>query len=248
MERGEAAGVQGKAKGCSMKLGGFIPFSLLDYPGRVAAVIFTSGCNFRCPYCHNPELVSMDASRPGLNMAGILDFLSRRTSLLDGVVITGGEPTVHRDLADFAGEIKSMGYLVKLDTNGSSPGCLGFLIKSGLLDYIAMDIKTAPDRYRQVVKAPFEIESLMKSIRLIRDFPDYEFRTTVVPGLTDIEALSAIASMLSSEGADKNYVLQGFRPGGCLDRLLDNEKPFPEETLRLFVEGIKHRFGTVSLR
>ncbi|MHC9543404.1 MAG: anaerobic ribonucleoside-triphosphate reductase activating protein [Vulcanimicrobiota bacterium] len=231
-----------------MRLGGFIPFSLLDYPGRIAAVIFTSGCNFRCPYCHNPELVSGDASRQGLESSEILNFLSGRTSLLDGVVISGGEPTVHQDLADFTGRVKSMGYLVKLDTNGSNPGCLGFLIKSGLLDYIAMDIKTVPERYPEVVKAPFESESLMKSIRLVRDSPDYEFRTTVVPGLTGLEDLSAIASLLSSEGADRNYVLQGFRPGRCLDSLLNNIKPFSEETLRRFMEGIRHHFGAVSLR
>ncbi len=176
-----------------MIIGGFIPFSLLDYPGRIAAVIFTRGCNFRCPYCQNPELVSGDSSHPGIGESEILHFLSTRVEKLDGVVISGGEPTWHDDLAGFIRELKSMGFMVKLDTNGGNPEHLALLIESGLLDYIAMDVKTDPARYSQALRAAVEKEKLLESVRLIRDCPDYEFRTTVVPGIVDTADLLVIA-------------------------------------------------------
>ena len=171
-----------------MFLGGLQKNSLIDYPGKVSCVLFTSGCNFRCPYCHNPSLVvSVEkGKKEHIEEKAAMDFLHRRRGLLDGVVISGGEPTLHGDLFGLCRKIKQMGYPIKLDTNGSRPEMLTALIGEDLVDYIAMDIKTLPEYYGRYIKKGFDPQPLLSSIRLImKSEKPYEFRTTCVNPIID---------------------------------------------------------------
>jgi len=186
-----------------------VPTSLLDYPDRVAAVLFTVGCNFRCPFCHNPELVLPGRVRdlPLLSQEEVLRVLAERKGFLDGLVLTGGEPTLQPDLREFVAEVKRLGLLVKLDTNGSRPDVLEDLLAAGLVDYLAMDVKAPLSRYSELAGVPVDRSAIGRSIRLVRErAPDYEFRTTVAPTLT-WEDLQAIARGIA--GA-RRYVLQPF--------------------------------------
>lgn len=198
-----------------MILGGFLKHSLIDFPGLVSCVVFLSGCNFRCPYCHNPELVNPDGtSGSPLDLSWLKAFLSSRDGLLDGVVITGGEPTLQPDLALLCRTVKDAGLAVKLDTNGSRPGVVRSLLSQGLVDYVAMDIKTDPDDYPAAIVRTYDPKTIKETIRLIMALaPDYEFRTTVVPGLVDESAVAMIARCIA--GANR-YYLQRFNPGSVL--------------------------------
>lgn len=199
-----------------MIIGGLEKLTLLDYPEHLAAIIFTQGCNFRCHYCYNPLLVlprnGSDVEEKGLSPLSpqnLFLFLRERVGRLEGVVITGGEPTLHADLPEFIADIKALGYRVKLDSNGTNPAMLEKLIAAKLIDYIAMDIKAPWARYQEVVGVPVDCEKLQKSVKIIKDSGlPYEFRTTVVPGLlaaTDFEAMGA-----QIKGAKKWY-LQSFK-------------------------------------
>jgi len=200
-----------------MIIGGIQKFSLLDYPGHISAIIFTQGCNFRCHFCYNPELVnkirqSSQASyqgQPAVSRAGLFEFLEKRKGKLDGIVVTGGEPTIHRDLPGFLRRIKKMGYAVKLDTNGTNPSMLEELISAGSVDYLAMDIKAPYDKYEQTVNAGVNSEDIARSIAAVMssELP-YEFRTTVVPGLLGMEDIEAVGKTI--KGADK-WFLQSFK-------------------------------------
>ena len=139
--------------------------SLIDFPGKISAILFTSGCNFHCPYCHNPELVNETASL--LSEEEVFSFLERRKTILDAVTITGGEPTIHDDLVPFIRKIKNMGFLVKLDTNGTNPGVVKQLQESELIDYVAMDVKAPLASYAQTVARPVDVSALKKSIKLL---------------------------------------------------------------------------------
>lgn len=162
-----------------IKIGGFQPFSLSDYPGYISCIVFTQGCNFRCKYCHNPSLVLPELFGNLIPEADVLAFLEGRKGDLDGVVITGGEPTIQAELPEFIGKVKALGFKVKLDTNGSNPRMIQELIKLGLIDYCAMDIKTSWERYPDVVGVDVDIESLKQSLLIIlaSGIP-CEFRTT----------------------------------------------------------------------
>ena len=191
-------------------IAGFRPTSLIDYPDRVAGVLFTVGCNLRCPFCHNPELVLPEqvAVLPLIDPEAVLEALRERCTFLDGVTITGGEPTLHSGLVAFAREVKRLGLLVKLDTNGSNPDVVKELVAKHLADYIAMDIKASPASYDRLAGATVDLKTIERSIALIRErAPDYEFRTTVAPTL-DEAAIAAIAEWI---GGAKRYVLQRFR-------------------------------------
>ena len=218
-----------------MKIGGYEKNSLIDWDGKIATVAFSSGCNFRCPFCHNPELVidPGDAFQSGLDMTDdFLAYLEQWKNWLEGVVVTGGEPTVHPDLPEFLYEIKRRGLPVKLDSNGSNPVLLEELIESGLVDYIAMDIKTAlePERYRQACGRTVDLQPIRRSILLIMNGEcDYEFRSTVVPGLFDHNEVELITEVIS--GA-RRYILQQFKPGVCLDPDYNQRKPYPDGYLR----------------
>jgi pyruvate formate lyase activating enzyme len=180
-----------------MKIGGFQRFSLLDYPGQLAAIIFTQGCNFRCPYCHNPELVDPERFSPAWENAKVLDFLSRRKGKLGAVVITGGEPTCQPDLVRFTRKIKKMGYLIKMDTNGSNPDVIRELADKKLVDYWAMDLKAPLDLYPVVIRADIDVQNILKSMDLLRaSGMEYEFRTTFFDLLFSWEDIARIQALL----------------------------------------------------
>lgn len=218
-----------------MKIGGFQKNSLIDWEGRVAAVVFITGCNFRCPFCHNPELViepEAEANNGPDTAAGILAYLEQWKGWLEGVVVTGGEPTVHSALPDFLSEIKRKSLPVKLDSNGSNPVLLEEIIEAGLVDFIAIDIKTAlePERYRRACGQTVDLKPIRRSISLVMEGGcDYEFRSTVVPGLFDQDEIELIAEAIS--GA-RRYVLQQFKPGRCLDPAYNRREPYPDAYLR----------------
>ena len=197
-----------------MIIGGIQKHSLIDYPGLVSAVVFLSGCNFRCPYCHNPELVRPDASSQPHQEKNVLEFLADRRGLLDGVVVSGGEPTLQQDLGSFCSAIREMGFRIKLDTNGSRPDVIRTLLTRGLIDYVAMDVKTDPVCYPRFIRGAYDAESIVESIRTIMEAaPDYEFRTTCVRPIVDASTLRGIAKAV--RGA-RLHVLQPFVPGEVL--------------------------------
>jgi pyruvate formate lyase activating enzyme len=180
-----------------MVFGGIQKMSLIDYPGKVSAVVFTAGCDFACPYCHNPELVPRKPKK-NLEEDEILGLLSKRKIMLDAVVVTGGEPTLHGDLADFIRKIRQMGYAVKLDTNGGHPRELVELLRARLIDYVAMDVKTAPRLYPELVNAPYAQESVEDSIRIVMESGvNYEFRTTCAPGFVDQPLVEEMGRLLT---------------------------------------------------
>ena len=197
-----------------MILAAFHPLSLIDFPGKLAAVVFTQGCNMRCPYCHNPELLSREAPITGQSLAvdRFIEFLKGRKRRLDGVCITGGEPTQHADLPDFIRVIRNLGFAVKLDSNGSRPQVLRKLFEKGLLDYVAMDVKHAlnPIDYARSCGVTLPLDRIQESIQLIKaSGVDYEFRTTVVPDLHKPGDLLGIGRAVS--GA-RRFALQKARP------------------------------------
>lgn len=190
-----------------MRIGGFQKFSLIDYPEKISAIIFTQGCNFRCPYCHNPELVKPELFNEPIPEENVLSFLETRKGLIDGVVITGGEPLLQSGLKDFLMHIKRMGYLVKLDTNGSNPQRLEELLAEGLFDYIAMDIKSPIEEYISVVRAEVDTDHIRKTLMLItKSGLPYEVRTTLFRGLTTSDVLRMMEE-LKTYGVE-NYYLQ----------------------------------------
>ncbi|MEG1491908.1 MAG: anaerobic ribonucleoside-triphosphate reductase activating protein [Oscillospiraceae bacterium] len=198
-----------------MLICGLQKLSLLDYPEKLAATIFTGGCNYRCPFCHNASLVNRVSECAPIPEAEVLEFLGKRIGKLDGVCITGGEPLLWDDLADFITEVRRLGFLVKLDTNGSLPDKLASLIERGLLDYVAMDIKNTPKKYPLTVGVEgFDPAPVFESARLLmQGAVDYEFRTTLVRQFHTAEDIKEIGQLLS--GA-KNYFLQNFVDSGDL--------------------------------
>lgn len=227
-----------------MILNGFQKMTLLDFPGRVACTLFAGGCNFRCPFCHNAGLV-IGQEREIYEEEEILDYLKKRKGLLDGVCITGGEPLLRTDIKEFIVKIKELGYSVKLDTNGSRPEKLRELIDEGLLDYVAMDVKSSMERYGKAVGIEdFDTTEIEESIDLLLEGrADYEFRTTVVKPLHRVEDIENLCKRI--KGA-KRYFLQNFvdsgdligegmtaHDRGTLDMMLETAKKYiPETQLR----------------
>ncbi len=196
-----------------MQFNGFQKLTLLDFPGHVAATLFTAGCNFRCPFCHNAALVTHIDSQNFYTEEYILDYLKKRVGILDGVCITGGEPLLHKELPDFIAKVKKLGFLVKLDTNGSYPDILKRLIDSGNIDYVATDIKNSKEKYVLTAEcSEADIANIEKSIALLKQNKiNYEFRTTVVNEYHTVEDIKAIAQWI--DGAQK-YFLQNFTDSG----------------------------------
>ena len=196
-----------------MNISGIQKLTLLDYPGKCACTVFLAGCNLRCPFCHNASLVVGQPSA-AMEEAEFFAFLKKRKGLLDGVCVTGGEPTLRKDLPDFIRRIKEMGYLVKLDTNGSCPKMLHQLLEENLLDYVAMDIKNCPERYAETCGGPDILLQVEECLSLLRNSNvEYELRTTLCKPFHDESALEAIGKWL--EGT-KNYYLQNFVDSGDL--------------------------------
>ena len=218
--------------------------TLLDYPGRVACTVFLGGCDLRCPFCHNGGLV-LGPMPAELDDQGLLAFLKKRQGLLDGVCVTGGEPLLRPDLPELLARIKELGYPVKLDTNGSHPERLRSLVRQGLVDYVAMDIKNSPERYGETVGVPaLDLTPFQESVAfLLQGDVDYEFRTTVVREFHDSDSFQAIGPWLS--GA-RRYFLQCF-----VDRdtvLQEGLHPWDADSLRAFADLVRPYVHQVELR
>lgn len=219
-----------------MKIGGLQKFSMIDFPGKLAAVIFTQGCNFRCPYCHNPELVDPEHFEKPLDELDVLAFLNRRVGQLDGVVITGGEPTLHPDLPQLIKKIRSMGFLIKLDTNGSNPALLREMFSQNLIDYCAMDIKAPARSYKKVTCSSIDIALIKESISLIKQSEvEYEFRSTLVGELLSPEEILEMGSLI---GKAKRLFLQKFVSTKTLDERFGTAHSFSDDAL----SGLKAHF------
>lgn len=213
----------------SFKLAGLQKTTFIDYPEKIACIVFTQGCNFRCGYCHNPEL--FENKEPVLSVPAFFEFLNKRKGKLDGVVITGGEPTLHgKDLIEFIKEVKSFGFLVKLDTNGTHPDVLQELLNENLLDYIAMDIKAPLAKYKTITQTDIDTKIIKKSIDMImKSGVDYEFRTTIVKSQLSVEDLRQIGELI--QGA-KRYYMQKFLATKILDETLMSEESYTDEEFK----------------
>ncbi len=231
-----------------MQLEALQKVTLIDYPGKVAATVFTIGCNFNCCFCHNPGLVNCAKSKKQtvISHEFLLNFLRERNGLLDGLCISGGEPTIQPDLADFVKQIKEIGLLVKLDTNGNNPSVLKELFNRNLLDYVAMDIKSPSKKYSKIVNCRVNLNNINQSINLIKNSGiDYEFRTTAVPKIIDEADIKKIGEWLY--GA-KAYFLQQFRKENALDKKWRTVMPYSDEKLKELGEIAKPYFEKVGIR
>jgi pyruvate formate lyase activating enzyme len=229
-----------------MKIGGLQKFSLIDYPGRISAIVFTQGCNFRCPYCHNPELVDPAQFGPILSEEEVISFLDKRRGKLDAVTVTGGEPTLQPDIDRFLEVIKGMGYLTKVDTNGSMPDVLERLIHGHLVDYLAMDVKGPLQKYGQITGTEVQTRKIRKSIALIMNSGiDHEFRTTVVRSQLDNGDLIAIAGLLEKA---RLYVLQTFVPVKTLCREFLAETSYSPEDISAVQKYLKNKHLRIVFR
>lgn len=226
-----------------MNIQGFQKLTLLDYPGRTACTVFTGGCNLRCPFCHNADLVRTPMAGPNLTDE-VLTYLARRRGILDGVCITGGEPLLQPDLADFLRRIKELGYAVKLDTNGALPDRLAALLDTGLVDYVAMDVKSSPAGYAAAAGVDTEWTVFDRSIRILRESGvPHEFRTTAVGGLHTPEDFAAIAQWLGDVPA---YYIQRFVDSGQL--LGDGFYPFSIPEMEHLLTVVRESVPAAQLR
>ncbi len=229
-----------------MDFGGFEKFTLIDYPGKIAAMVYTIGCNFRCAYCHNPELVNCTVTER-IKEKEILDFLEKRKKMLDGIVITGGEPTMHGErLINFMRKVKTLGFLVKLDSNGTSPEILQKAIDEKIVDYIAMDIKAPFTKYKEVTMRMDNIDEIKESVKLIMNSGiDYEFRTTVVKSQLSFDDFDLIGEEI--RGA-KNYFLQKFIPNKTLDQNFKKELSYDDDEFKMLKEKMGNYVSCCSVR
>lgn len=210
-----------------MQIAGLQKSSLVDYPSKIAAVVFTLGCNFRCPYCHNPNILTAVSTNKLFDEAAVFDFLKTRKGKIDAVVVSGGEPTLQKDLGDFFKKLKELGFLTKLDTNGSSPKILEYLIKEELLNYVAMDIKAPIEKYKEIARVNIDTNNILKSIGILKNSKiGYEFRTTTVKSQLSFEDFENIGKMLC---CTENYYLQKFKPDITLNPDFAKEKTYTDE-------------------
>ena len=232
-----------------MKISGIIKTSLIDYSGHLTTTIFTQGCNFKCPYCHNPELIPVKSkNKDYMDLDYFWDFLDKRAELIDAVTITGGEPTLQPDLVEFIEKVKDKGFKVKLDTNGSNPDTVKKLIKDNLLDYIAMDVKGSLENYGLYTdnEQITSIDNIKESIEIIKESQiDYEFRTTVVPGLHDEKELKKIAELIAE---DDKYVLQNFKPTKTYNSHYENKTRFSDQKIEEFEKLMKENCKKVEVK
>ena len=226
-----------------MKIGGFQKMTVLDYPGKVACTVFTHGCNLRCPFCLNARLVVMDEDLIDENE--ILSYLNKRRGILDGVCISGGEPTLQSDLFDFMKKVKDLGMLIKLDTNGTCPDKLQYAIDNGLVDYVAMDIKNCREEYAKTCGlSKMDISKIEKSVEiLMQSGIDYEFRTTVTKELHTPDDFAKIGQWI--KGA-KRYYIQSFVDSG--DIILEGLNPLDLQGLKALSEAVSPYVPSVELR
>lgn len=233
----------------SVQFAGLQKLSLVDYPAKTAATLFTQGCNFACPFCHNSSLISHDFTCPKISAKEALQFLKKRTGLLDAVVISGGEPLLHNSLKSFLREVKDLGYLIKIDTNASKPKALKNLVELGLVDYIAMDIKSDIVGYPEASGTSYKTQSsIQKLIQESVDFLlnssiDYEFRTTVVKGIHTKEQLAELAKRI--QGA-KSYYLQNFENSSGVAH--SNLASFSAEEMQEFLSIVQKHVSNACIR
>lgn len=229
-----------------MQIAGLQKSSLVDYPSKIAAVIFTLGCNFRCDYCHNPNILTAVSSDNLFDEAAVFDFLISRKGRLDAVVISGGEPTLQKDLATVFEKIKSLGFLTKLDTNGTNPDLLEQLINKRLIDYAAMDIKAPLEKYPQITNSKTDISKIQKSIDILKNSNiGYEFRTTVVKSQLGYEDFESIGRLI--KGAQK-YYLQKFKPDITYNPDFSKEKTYTDEEFLKIKTMLEKYIHTVFIR
>ncbi len=225
-------------------IGGFQKTSLLDFPQKISCIVFTQMCNFHCGYCHNPEL--NEKKDAVIDLETFFSFLESRKGKLDGVVITGGEPTLQKGLYQFIFDIKNMGFCVKLDTNGSNPKVLKNLIEDNLIDYVAMDIKAPMDKYHDVIKNKIPLDNIYQSIQiLLGNKVDYEFRTTVVKEQLDFGDFEKIGDLI--KGA-KKYYLQKFVPSKTIDEAFLNYSTYSNEYFDKIKKMLKDKVEYVDVR
>ena len=242
-----------------MQIYGFHKTTLLDYPEHIAATVFTGGCNFRCPFCHNGELVLDPGAQPSITEEEVLSYLKKRREILQGVCVTGGEPTLQKDLKDFLGKIKELGYLVKLDTNGYRPGVLWDLLQNGLVDYVAMDLKASRKNYATAAGLKtMDLSRIEESIGILKSSGiPYEFRTTVVKGIHRVEEFENIGRWIAGCPV---YYLQNYEENeNCLYRIQqtaenagngnrDRFEAFSREELEQMAELAGKYVGKIALR
>lgn len=250
-----------------IEIGGLQKTTLIDYPGRLAATIFLIGCNFRCPFCYSPELVLPEKikNQPRISEKYFFNFLKEKKRLLEGVVVCGGEPTINKKLPDFIKKIKKFDYLVKLDTNGSNPETLKFLINEKLIDYIAMDIKAPLElkfqssnsefqknsnnqisKYKKATGRNIDTKKIKESIEMIKNSAiNYEFRTTVVPVIHSKQDIILLANEIAPA---KKYCLQNFRAEKTVDPKFERIKPYSEDFLLVIKKEIAHLFEICEVR
>lgn len=234
-----------------MIIAGLQKATLIDYPGKIACVVFLAVCNFRCPWCYSSELVLpiKIAKQPRVSEKEFFDFLRQRKGLLDGVVVCGGEPTVNKDLPLFVEKIKQMGFAVKLDTNGSNPKMLKDLVSARLIDYVAMDIKTSPNSeiYKKIIGEGVKMTDIEKSADFLKlGKVDFEFRTTCVPGVHQKQDFLEIAKWIG--GPDAKYYLQNFRPEKTIDPGFEKIRPFENKFLEDIAKEISPYFKACHFR
>ena len=230
-----------------MIIAGLQKTTLIDYPDKLACTVFTYGCNFRCPFCHNPELVSRRLVKKNIiPEKEFFEFLKKRKKMLDGVVITGGEPCLQEDLISFCKKIKKEKFLVKVDTNGSFPEVLEALLKEKVVDYIAMDVKSSLDTYKDLSGGFDSFKKILRSIEILKNSKtDYEFRTTVVKGFHTKKEVEKIGRML--EGT-KSFSLQNFRSGKTILKKLKKSNEFDVDELKKFEKILKKYIEDVSIK
>ena len=230
-----------------MKIAGFIKTTLLDWEGKVACTIYLAGCDFRCPYCHNRDLVLHPGDVEAVDEAYVLEYIDENADFLDGVVISGGEPLLNDDIAELIKKLKALGMKIKVDTNGNHPDKLEDLIGAGLIDFVAMDIKCSlNERYDIATDTKTDVERIKKSIRIVMDSGvDYEFRTTLAPIFVKESDIDSICKTI--EGA-KRYRLHQFRPKNTLDSSLSVLDPYPESKVLNMAENAKKYVKDVRVR
>ena len=229
-----------------LEIKGLEKLSAIDYPGKTCCIVFLANCNFRCPYCHNPDLIENPDRLDSMTGEEVIEFMKSRRKWIDGVCVTGGEPCLHEGLEDFLRKVRKEGFLTKLDTNGTSPDVVERLIKEGLLDYIAMDVKAPPERYKEITRSEVDTGKVRETARIIMGSGvGYEFRTTVVPRLFGKDDMKRIGEWL--KGAEKFFV-QGFHGGTTLDREFGKEPAFSEKELEELADIARKYFREVGVR
>ncbi|MBO6053620.1 MAG: anaerobic ribonucleoside-triphosphate reductase activating protein [Clostridia bacterium] len=230
-----------------MKLHGLQKLTLLDFPGHVACTVFTPGCNLRCPFCHNALLVTDIRAEDEVPLEEFFSFLEKRKGLLDGVAVTGGEPLLQSDLADFLCRVRSLGYAVKLDTNGCFPDKLAALLRDGLADYVAMDFKNTPGKYASTAGVTgFDASPVLESAKLLLSSGvPCEFRTTVVKEFHTVGDIAQIAAWLKDAGAER-YFIQSFRDSGGL--IGEGLHPVPRDSLFAMRDAARRFLPAAELR